>query len=131
MKYNVLFLLLTIVVLLPVFSQTVSKKSNRPHIVLIMADDLGYSDLWCNGSKIKTTNLYKLASKGLRFRTIYNMAKCNPSRPSLLTGFYNWGDGVLPIATFAKKMRVLVGLWRGKSILIVGCQSIVMGITFR
>ena len=62
--------------------------SERPNIVLIMADDLGYSDLGCYGGEIKTPNLDRLANNGLRFTQFYNNAKCSPSRASLLTGLY-------------------------------------------
>ena len=61
-----------------------------------------YSDIGCYGSEIQTPNLDKLANEGLRFRTFYNMAKCNPTRPSLLTGLYKGGNGAVPIATLAK-----------------------------
>lgn len=64
---------------------------SRPNIVLIMADDMGYSDIGCYGSEIQTPNLDRLASKGVRFRNFYNMAKCNPSRSSLFTGLFK-GD---------------------------------------
>lgn len=60
----------------------------RPNIVLIMADDMGFSDLGCYGSEIKTPHLDALASRGLRFSQFYNNAKCAPSRASLLTGLY-------------------------------------------
>ncbi len=60
----------------------------RPHILLIMADDLGFSDIGCYGSEIPTPNLDKLASNGLRFTQFYNTAKCHSSRVSLLTGVY-------------------------------------------
>ena len=53
-----------------------------------MADDLGFSDLGCYGSEIKTPNLDQLASKGLRFSQFYNTAKCHSSPVSLLTGLY-------------------------------------------
>jgi arylsulfatase len=102
MKHSIIIVLLSNLASLSVFSQAKSQKTDRPNIVLIMADDLGYSDIGCYGSEIKTPNLDKLASQGLRFRTFYNMAKCNPTRPSLLTGLYNGGDGAVPIATLAK-----------------------------
>ncbi len=60
----------------------------RPNIVLIMADDLGFSDLGCYGAEIATPNLDTLASNGLRFTQFYNTAKCHSSRVSLLTGLY-------------------------------------------
>lgn len=62
--------------------------AGRPNIVLIMADDLGFSDLGCYGSEIDTPNLDRLAGDGLRFTQFYNTAKCHSSRVSLLTGLY-------------------------------------------
>lgn len=61
---------------------------NRPNIVLILNDDMGYSDLGCYGSEIETPNLDRLATGGLRFTQFYNTARCCPSRASLLTGLH-------------------------------------------
>jgi arylsulfatase A-like enzyme len=61
----------------------------RPNIVLILADDLGFSDLGCYGGEIETPNLDKLAAEGLRFSQFYNCAKCAPTRTSILTGLYH------------------------------------------
>jgi len=61
---------------------------NRPNIIVIMADDLGYSDLGCYGGEIKTPNLDSLAKGGIRFTQFYNAARCCPTRASLLTGKY-------------------------------------------
>ena len=61
----------------------------KPNIVLILADDMGYSDIGCYGSEIATPNIDRLAANGLRFRNFYNNAKCCPTRASLLTGLYN------------------------------------------
>jgi arylsulfatase len=60
----------------------------RPNVVLILADDLGYSDLGCYGSEIATPNLDGLANKGVRFTQFYNTARCWPSRAALLSGYY-------------------------------------------
>lgn len=60
----------------------------KPNIVFILADDLGYSDLGCYGSEIKTPNLDALANNGLRFTQCYNTARCWPSRAALLSGYY-------------------------------------------
>ncbi len=60
----------------------------RPNVVIILADDLGFSDLGCYGGEIKTPNLDGLASGGLRFTQFYNTARCWPSRAALLTGYY-------------------------------------------
>ncbi len=75
----------------------------KPNIVLIMADDIGYSDLGCYGSEIRTPHIDALAENGLRFTTFYNMAKCNPTRSSLLTGLYNGGNGAVHIAQLTKQ----------------------------
>ena len=60
----------------------------RPNIVLILADDLGYSDLACFGSEIETPNLDSLAANGLKFTQFYNTARCWPTRAVLMTGYY-------------------------------------------
>ena len=66
----------------------------RPNIVLILADDLGYSDLGCFGSEIETPRLDKLARQGLRMTQLYNAARCCSTRASLLTGLYPHQAGV-------------------------------------
>lgn len=66
----------------------------RPNIVVIMADDMGYSDIGCYGSEIATPNLDGLAHSGVRFTHFYNAARCCPTRSALLTGLYNHQTGV-------------------------------------
>ena len=65
-----------------------------PNIIIILADDMGYSDLGCFGSEIATPNLDALASSGLRFSQMYNSARCCPSRAALLTGVHPHQAGV-------------------------------------
>ncbi|MEY3895380.1 MAG: Arylsulfatase, partial [Verrucomicrobiota bacterium] len=60
----------------------------KPNIVLIMADDMGFSDIGCYGSEIPTPNLDGLAANGLRFTQFYNSARCSPTRAALLTGLH-------------------------------------------
>ncbi|HZQ46836.1 MAG TPA: sulfatase-like hydrolase/transferase, partial [Verrucomicrobiae bacterium] len=60
----------------------------RPNILLIMSDDMGFSDLGCYGGEIQTPNLDSLAHEGVRFTQFYNMGRCCPTRASLLTGLY-------------------------------------------
>jgi arylsulfatase A-like enzyme len=60
----------------------------KPNIVVILADDLGFSDLGCYGGEIETPNIDRLAAGGLRFTQAYNTARCWPSRAALLTGYY-------------------------------------------
>ncbi len=62
--------------------------AERPNILLMMVDDLGFSDFGCYGSEIQTPRIDKLAEEGLRFSQFYNTAKCHSSRVSLLTGLY-------------------------------------------
>ena len=66
----------------------------RPNIILIMSDDMGYSDIGCYGGEIHTPHLDQLASRGLRFTQFYNTARCCPTRASLLTGLYPHQAGV-------------------------------------
>ena len=60
----------------------------KPNILIILADDMGYSDAGCYGSEIETPNLDALANNGLRFSQFYNTARCWPSRAALMTGYY-------------------------------------------
>jgi arylsulfatase len=66
----------------------------RPNIVVILADDLGFSDIGCYGGEINTPNLDYLATNGVRFSNFYNISRCCPSRASLLTGMYNHNAGI-------------------------------------
>ena len=66
----------------------------RPNFVVILADDLGYSDIGCYGSEVATPNLDALAGSGLRFSQAYNCARCCPTRAALLTGLYPHQAGV-------------------------------------
>jgi arylsulfatase len=66
----------------------------RPNIVLMMADDMGFSDVGCYGSEIATPHINRLAQGGLRFTHFYNTARCCPTRSSLLTGLYPHQAGV-------------------------------------
>jgi arylsulfatase len=69
-------------------------QSPRPNIVIIMSDDMGYSDARCFGSEIDTPNIDRLAQDGLRFTQFYNTSRCCPTRASLLTGVYPHQAGV-------------------------------------
>jgi arylsulfatase A-like enzyme len=73
---------------------TVLPKAKRPNIILIMADDLGFSDLGCYGGEVKTPSLDYLADNGIRYTQFYNTSRCCPTRASLLTGLYNHQAGI-------------------------------------
>lgn len=68
--------------------------TNMPNILIILADDLGYSDIGCYGGEIKTPNLDALAANGIRFSQSYNSSRCCPTRASLLTGLYPHQAGI-------------------------------------
>ncbi len=67
---------------------------DRPNVVLILADDMGFSDLGCYGGEISTPNLDALGRSGVRFSHFYNTARCSPSRASLLTGLHPHQTGI-------------------------------------
>ena len=71
------------------FASFMGFAEERTNVVLIVVDDMGYSDLGCYGSEIPTPNIDSLAKNGLRFRQFYNTAKCWTTRASLLTGLYH------------------------------------------
>ena len=68
--------------------------AEKPNIVVVLVDDMGFSDIGCYGSEIPTPNLDALASGGLRFTQFYNTGRCCPTRASLLTGLYPHQAGV-------------------------------------
>ena len=69
-------------------------QKSKPNIIILFADDMGYSDIGCFGGEIETPNLDKLAANGVRFTQFYNAARCCPSRASLLTGLYPHQAGI-------------------------------------
>ena len=104
------------------------KAAPRPNILLIMADDMGFSDIGCYGGEIRTPHLDGLARRGIRFTQFYNNAKCGPTRASLLTGLYSQqvGDGRMgtnrSCVTLAEALKpagyrtLMVGKWHANSI---------------
>jgi len=77
-------------------NQDVTKinKDARPNVIVILADDMGFSDLGCYGSEINTPNIDKLAESGIRYKQFYNTSRCCPTRASLLTGLYAHQTGL-------------------------------------
>lgn len=76
------------------FSTGHAAEAPRPNIIIILSDDMGFSDLGCYGGEIQTPNLDRLAANGLRFTQFYNTARCCPTRACLLTGVYPHQAGV-------------------------------------
>ena len=66
----------------------------NPNVIVVLVDDMGYSDLGSFGGEVKTPHLDRLAANGLRFTQNYNSARCCPSRASLMTGLYSHQAGI-------------------------------------
>ncbi len=80
-------------------AQAPSNNLNKPNVIVILTDDIGFSDIGCFGSEIRTPNIDKLAGNGIRFTHFYNTARCSPSRASLLTGLYPHQAGMGHLST--------------------------------
>jgi len=94
---NIILAYIVIIFLVACSSTKENNKKNinsKPNIVVIMADDMGFSDLGCYGSEIQTPNLDKLANNGLKYTQFYNTSRCCPTRASLLTGLYPHQTGL-------------------------------------
>lgn len=106
-KFLTVLIRATIITLISLFGFTLFDVygKDRPNIVLIMVDDMGYSDIGSYGGEISTPNLDKLASDGVRFTQFYNTSRCSPTRASLLTGLYHHqaGMGEMPKDRTAKR----------------------------
>jgi len=99
MPRNIAPLLVVVATFLPGALATVAQASAaptaaRPNIVVVLADDMGFSDLGCYGGEIQTPNLDKLAAEGLRFSLFYNCALCGPSRAAIMTGLHPHQVGI-------------------------------------
>ncbi len=88
----------------PKHSETANIEISKPNIILILADDMGYSDLSCYGSEIPTPNIDNLANEGIRFSQFYNAARCCPTRASLITGLYPHQAGMGGMVNNPKKV---------------------------
>ncbi len=86
MKHTITLLAVLVLMPLAALHAAEESKPSKPNILLILADDVGFSDLGCYGSEIATPNLDRLAADGLRFTQFYNSARCSPTRASILTG---------------------------------------------
>ena len=73
-------------------------QDSKPNVIVILGDDIGYSDIGPYGSEIKTPSLDRMADEGIRFSRFYNMSKCEPSRSTLFTGVYEGGKNSIHFA---------------------------------
>jgi len=111
----------------------VAATERRPNIIIVLADDMGWSDLGCYGGEIPTPHLDSLAKNGLRFRQFYNNAVCGPSRVSIITGLYCqqvghtgkfWNDPTdfRKCVTFAQLLKragyrtLMIGKWQERQL---------------
>ena len=85
---------------------TATMAADRPNIIFILVDDMGWSDIGCYGSEIKTPNIDSLATNGLRFTQFYNTSKCNTSRACLLTGTYAQQCGMMGAGTIVNSVTL-------------------------
>ena len=92
-------LLITTFIFSSVVAQSPKLGTAKPNIIVILTDDMGFSDIGCYGSEIKTPNIDFLANQGIRFNHFYNTARCSPSRASLLTGLYPHEAGMGHLST--------------------------------
>jgi len=81
--------------------------AERPNVLIVLVDDMGFSDLGCYGSEIETPNIDRLAANGLRFSQFYNTGKCHSSRVSLLTGSYCYQAGNTSLSKAVTSAEVL------------------------
>lgn len=79
---------------LGLLAASITSAAERPNIIVILVDDMGFSDIGCYGGEIPTPNIDQLAANGLRFTQFYNTGRCCPTRASLLTGLYSHQAGI-------------------------------------
>ena len=99
---------IAMIVLCLLINEVPGHAAERPNIVLIMCDDMGFSDIGCYGGEVATPNIDRLARDGMRFTQFYNNAKCTTTRASLITGLYPRRNGKLlkeNMTTIAEVLR--------------------------
>ena len=101
-------LLMSATAVLPVFAAAQQQEAKRPNIMLIVVDDMGYSDLGCFGGEVESPNLDGLAENGIRFTQFFNSGRSCPSRASLLTGLYAQQVGITGMGLSLNKECVTI-----------------------
>ncbi|TWT49799.1 Arylsulfatase [Thalassoglobus neptunius] len=87
-------ILFSLLVFSTVSSQTLANSDDRPNIIIILVDDMGFSDIGCYGGEIQTPNIDQMAAKGVKFSQFYNSARCCPTRATLMTGLHPHQVGI-------------------------------------
>ncbi|MEM9160965.1 MAG: arylsulfatase, partial [Verrucomicrobiota bacterium] len=90
-------------IIISLFITPLVASADRPNVLIIMADDMGYSDIGCYGGEIPTPHIDRLAANGLRFTQFYNTARCSQTRAALLTGLYQHQAGMGVLAETPKE----------------------------
>ena len=103
----------TCLVLLLSATPCVATEKGRPNVVVILVDDMGFSDVGCYGGEIETPNIDRLASGGLRFTQFYNSGRCCPTRASLLTGLHPHQVGIGHMTASPGKPLGFEGAYQG------------------
>ena len=107
---------LVILLFLPLLLVSCVKDQPAPNIILILCDDMGFSDPGCYGGEIQTPNIDRLAMDGLRMTRVYNSARCCPSRASLFTGLYPHQAGIGYFANYDKGAPGYTGFLQDRSV---------------
>src|SRR6056300_633710 len=107
MPHLALYLLIFCLPWVVVTEAKTDKVMKRPNVLVVMVDDMGFSDLGCYGSEIETPVMDSLAANGLRFTQFYNTAKCHSSRVSLLSGMYCMQAGDVALSHCVTSAEIL------------------------
>ena len=104
---------------------SVASLSRKPHILFVLVDDLGWSDVSFHGSKIKTPNVDKLATEGVILDNYYVQPICTPTRASLLSGRYPIHTGKYTISVWTSLGKYLLFVWLNVSSMQTGTRRII------
>ncbi|MCS3866155.1 arylsulfatase [Salinibacter ruber] len=99
-------------------SDEVTESADRPNIMVILADDLGFADVGCYGAEVNTPHVDRLAEEGMRFSQFYNYPRCSPTRASLLTGQYPHQVGMGDLTTSSKDAPAYQGYLNDRCVTI-------------
>jgi arylsulfatase len=113
---RILTLTIFTLILAPLLLTSCERDHSNPNIILILCDDMGFSDPGCYGGEIETPNIDRLAMNGVRMTRVYNSARCCPSRASLFTGLYPHQAGIGYFANYDKGAPGYTGFLQDRSV---------------